>query len=116
MKAIWLNDWVGLNKANLEKLFGLHSEELHDIDLLLASYKQEDDSGYGFILFRDAQNYYEVNVSNDSKIDLSGQWQPEETSIEVLLFRLNKGNLGAEAASENIFAGPLRELLARLLQ
>lgn len=116
MKTIWLNDWEGSNKAKLEKLFGLHSDELRDIELLLASYKQEDDSGYGFILFRDALNYYEVNVSNDSEIELSGQWLPEETSIEVLLFRLNKGNLGAEAASENIFAEPLRGLLSRLLQ
>ena len=116
MKTIWLNDWVGSNKANLEKLFGLHSDELRDIDLLLASYKQGDDSGYGFIFFRDAQNYYEVNISNDSEIDLSGQWQPEETSIEVLLIRLNRGNLGTESASEKIFAVPLRELLALLLQ
>lgn len=116
MKTIWLNDWINSNKTSLEKLFGLHSDELRDIDLLLASYKQGDDSGYGFVFFKEAQSYYEVNVSNDSEIDLSGQWQPEETSIEALMFRLNRGNLGTEAAGENIYAEPLRELLARLLQ
>ncbi len=116
MKTIWLNDWKDADKNTLETLFGLRLNELNNIDLLLASYKQGDDSGYGFILFETAQGLYEVNVSHDSECNLSGQWQPEETTIEALLFRLQKGNLGSEKAGENIFAQPLQDLLSSLTQ
>lgn len=116
MKTIWLNDWETCNKAKLESIFGLHTNELVNINLLLASYKQGDESGYGFIFFQVAEDFYEVNVSHDSENDLRGQWLPEETTIEALLFRLNRGNLGTEAAGENIFAEPLRLILSRLIQ
>lgn len=116
MNTIWLNDWKNINKSKLEHLFGLSNDALRHIDLLLASYKQGDDSGYGFIFFKIAEDYYEVNVSHDSENDLHNQWQPEETTIEALWFRLSKGNLGTELASENVFADPLRALLTRLMQ
>jgi hypothetical protein len=116
METIWLNDWEDSDKAKLEDLFGLHTHELSNINLLLASYKQGDESGYGFIFFQIAEGYYEVNVSHDSENDLNGQWLPEETTIEALLFRLNRGNLGTETAGENVFAAPLRTLLNRLVQ
>lgn len=116
MKSIWLNDWENADNTKLEHFFGLHSHQLRDINVLLASYKEGDVSGYGFIFYQIAEVYYEVNASHDSENNLHGQWQPEETTIEALLFRLNRGNLGTEAASENIFAAPLLSLLKRLMQ
>jgi len=116
MKTIWLNDWQDADKADLEKLFALKSGALADIELLLASYKQGDDSGYGFIFFRLNQQFFEVNVSHDSERDLQGQWEPEDTSIEALLFRLHRGNLGSSKASENIFDDALKNLLKSLMQ
>ena len=116
MKTIWLNDWQDADKAKLEKLFALKSGALADIELLLASYKQGDDSGYGFIFFRLNQQFFEVNVSHDSECNLQGQWEPEDTSIEALLFRLHRGNLGSSRASENIFDEALKTLLKSLMQ
>jgi len=116
MKTIWLNDWQDADKAELEKLFALNSGALDEIELLLASYKQGDDSGYGFLLYRLNQQYYEVNASHDSECNLQGQWEPEDTSIEALLFRLHRGNLGSSKASENVFDEALKSLLKSLMQ
>ena len=116
MNTIWLNDWQDSDVSELEKLFGLKPDQLSDIELLLASYKQGDDSGYGFILFIAGDEYFEVNVSHDSECNLIGQWEPEETTVEALLFRLHRGNLGSEKASENVFALQLKEVLNRLMQ
>ncbi|MDH5425968.1 MAG: hypothetical protein OEY29_13315 [Gammaproteobacteria bacterium] len=115
-KTFWLNDWCGADKSVLEKLFGLKNKQLSDIDILLASYKEGDYSGYGFILFAIGQDFYEVNVSHDSECEFDGQWQPEETTIEALLYRLHRGNLGSAAAGENVFSAELKELLSSLMQ
>ena len=116
MQPIWLNDWKDFNTEKLEVVFGLEKDELKDIEILLASYKESDDSGYAFILLRSDQKLYEVNASHDSAIDFQDQWQPEETSIEVLLHRLNIGNLGSAESGENIFAQPLKKLFSKLMQ
>lgn len=116
MGTIWLNDWQNFEAKDLAKVFALKSTELDGYDLLLASYKQGDESGYGFILFFDGQRYFEVNVSHDSECQLMGQWLPEETSIEALWFRLTRGNLGAAAAGENVFDSALKQLLTSLMQ
>lgn len=114
--TIWLNDWKGFSIGQIENLFGLSQGELSSINLLLASYSQEDDSSYAFLLFYLDDSLYEVNASHDSEIDFNGQWQPEETSVEALRFRLTRGNLGAKEASNNIFADELKAILNSRLQ
>lgn len=116
MKSIWLNDWQAFSIDQLEAVFGLAKGSLDHIEILLASYTESDDAGYAFILFRQQQQLYEVNASHDSLLDFNGQWQPEETTVEALLFRLNKGNLGRIEASENVFANELRQVLNAFLQ
>ena len=115
ISSIWLNDWKDASKKDLEQLFGLANSELDSINILLASYKLGDESAYAFILFSVDDVLYEVNASHDSEVDFEDQWQPEETTIEALLFRLNKGHLGSAKASENIFAVDLTEILHKLM-
>ena len=116
MAAIWLNDWDDSNIRKLEKVFGLKNQELNDIELLLASYRHDDSSGYAFILFSLNSKLYEVNASHDSELEFISQWQPEETSIEALLFRLYKGNLGLNNAGEDMFASALQNILKSMMQ
>lgn len=116
MKSTWLNDWQAYSSFQLESVFGLSKGSLDQIEILLASYTESDDAGYAFVLYRDQQRLYEVNASHDSQLDFYGQWLPEETSVDALLFRLNKGNLGSIKASDNVFADELREVLKAFLQ
>jgi len=116
MKSLWLNDWQAFSIDQLESVFGLNKGTLDQVEILLASYTESDDAGYAFILFRHQQLLYEVNASHDSLLDFQDQWQPEESSVEALLFRLNKGNLGSIKASQNVFADELRQVLKAYLQ
>lgn len=116
MKNYWLNDWSNGSASLLETIFGIERGSLDDVDILLASYVASDDSGYAFILYQENQQLYEINASHDSEIDFLGQWIPEQTSVEVLLFRLNRGNLGSAEASDNLFADELRLLLKQYVQ
>ena len=115
MKSVWLNDWKDSDTSVLEKLFSLNNKVLDSINILLASYKAGEETANAFVLFLNDGILYEINASHDSEQDFKGQWLPEETSIEALLFRLNKGNLGSIKASENIFDQELREILAKLM-
>lgn len=97
--------------------------------VLFAVYKSESYSGYAFVLFEKDGVLYEVNGSHCSCYGLEGQWMPEETTLEALEHRLNKGTLGLEKspnaenncfddedwadvlASDNIFANELRAFI-----
>ena len=116
MSPFWLNDWQDADLSQLQQLFALTTNELDNIELLLASHHQEDDAGYAFILFSSNQCLYEVNASHDSELDLSGQWQPEETTVEALLFRLHRGNLGLGQQGDDLFANDLLAVLKRFMQ
>lgn len=84
-----------------------------DIDILLASYTYEYYSGYAFVLFRDKANgnLYEVNGSHCSCYGLEGQWSPEETTVQVLRHRLERGRLGRDYDGRNEFAEELAQVL-----
>jgi len=113
---MWLNDWKGFSIEQIEDLFGLSEGELSGINLLLASYSQDDDSSYAFLLYEFNHTLYEINASHDSEIDFNGQWQPEETSYDALRFRLTRGHLGSKEASSNIFAEELKVIINSKLQ
>lgn len=114
--TIWLNDWKDYSIERIENVFGLRRGELSAINLLLASYSQEDDSSYAFLLYELNGRLYEINASHDSEVDFKGQWQPEETVLEALHFRLTRGHLGSKEASSNIFADELKAILNSRLQ
>lgn len=85
-------------------------------EVLLASYTYEDYSGDAFVLFRKGDKLYEVNGGHCSCYGLEGQWEPEETNVEALRHRLEKGDLGYEGWREkhNVFADELKQILDKL--
>lgn len=100
------------NKAQLSR--ALESPEWAGIEVLLASYSYENYSGSAFVLFRRDGKLYEVNASHCSCYGVEGQWQPEETTKEALMIRLDNGTLGDDDYCGNEFAAELREVLAAL--
>lgn len=57
-------------------------------EILLASYGGRDYEGAAIVIFVRDEKYYEVHGSHCSCNGLEGQWSPEETSMEALLYRL----------------------------
>lgn len=114
LAPFYLNDWSNGDILTLQRAFDLDKDVFNDVEILLASYKAESDSGYAFVLYMQNGLLYEVNASHDSNADLEGQWDPEQTSIEILQHRLDKGNLGNAKASQNVFDNQLREVLKYL--
>ena len=79
------------------------------MNVLLASYGTPSYEGYAFVLFERDGKLYEVNGSHCSCYGLEGQWEPEETNVEALLHRLDKGELGASSYDENPFAAEFKK-------
>ena len=92
--CVYLNDWAGVDAARLMQDFALSSRELDGVELLLASYSYDAYSGEAFVLFRHSGVLFEVNASHNSSDDIRGQWEPEDTFIRALQFRLDNGRLG----------------------
>jgi len=89
-------------------------EELSGVEILLAYYDYEDYSGSAFVLFRKDGKLFEVNGGHCSCYGLEGQWTPEETTAEALVFRMDKGDLGVTSewdGRKNLFRDELREVL-----
>lgn len=80
-------------------------------NILFASYGTDNYSGEAFVLFEQDGKLYEVNGSHCSCYGLEGQFEPQETAIEALKLRLDKGHLGHDSYSGNEFAIELREFL-----
>jgi len=79
---------------------------------LLASYGTPSYEGYAFVLFERDGKLYEVNGGHCSCFGLEGQWEPEETTVEAIQHRINRGNLGKGDYQENPFAEELQKVLA----
>lgn len=84
------------------------------VNVLLASYSYENYSGDAFALFEQGGKLYEVNGGHCSCHGLEGQWIPEETTLEALSHRLEKGTLGTNDWCGNEFASELRDVLNKL--
>ena len=87
--------------------------------MLLASYGTEDYGGDAFVLFVRSGRLYEVHGSHCSCYGLgeqnySGdrqtQWEPEETTLDSLWHRLDRGELG-KGYNGNEYANELRQVL-----
>lgn len=107
MKPLFLYDW---NIGGLESLkcdFNITFKELEGINILLASYDfSYEYGGEAFVLFEKDGKLYEVNASYDIYYGLEGQWEPEETTIEALKYRLTEGNW-----DEKYFSNGLKKVL-----
>ncbi|MCW8890610.1 MAG: hypothetical protein OQL20_08135 [Sedimenticola sp.] len=113
-KALFLNEWEDEGLEAIKAVFRLSERALAEIDLLLASYSRDAYCGEAFVLFRKGQTLYEINASHDSGVCMEGQWEPEETLLKALEFRMEKGRLGLSTDGDNLFADELRFLLAEL--
>ena len=113
-QTLFLNDWGEEGLEAIKTAFRLTDRNFTGIDLLLASYSRDAFCGEAFILFRQGMTLYEVNASHDSSDCMDGQWDPEETLLLALEFRLEKGRLGLRTDGQNLFADELRFLLAEL--
>lgn len=103
--------WIekkGKMKGELEK------EQWKAIDVMLASYARETCAGDAFVLFKKDGKLYEVNGRHCSCYGLEGQWEPEETTVESLLHRLDAGSLGNDNYAGNKFATELRAVLSEI--
>jgi hypothetical protein len=67
--------------------FQISDKELEGCEIIFAEYDQPDYEGYAHIIFRKGGKLYEVNGSHCSCYGLEGQWVPEETLLEALMFR-----------------------------
>ena len=103
---MFLNDWKDSGVEGMKNDFGITDAELDGVTVLLASYTYKDHEGDAFVLFERGGKLYEVNGSHCSCYGLSElhrsgstttQWQPEETSVQALRHRLEKGHVGAIA-------------------
>lgn len=112
----FLHRWREANQRTLCRDFALPPGALDSIEILLASYVADSYGGEAFVLFRQAGGLYEVNASHDSEASLEGQWEPEETLVAALRYRLERGRLGRAEDDTNLFADELRRLLAGLEQ
>jgi len=110
----FLNEWCDAGVTTLITLFGLESKQVEPIEILLASYTRDALSGEAFVLFKQEGKLYEVNASHDSSDGLYGQWEPEETLVAALRYRLENGRLGRGEDGAALFAAELAFLLAEL--
>ncbi|MCW8908526.1 MAG: hypothetical protein OQL28_14875 [Sedimenticola sp.] len=113
-QPLFLNDWREGELEALKEAFRVGDREVSGISLLLASYARDALCGEAFVLFRKGGSLYEVNGSHDSSGCMAGQWEPEETLLMALEFRLDKGRLGLRTDGQNLFANELRFILAEL--
>jgi hypothetical protein len=82
------------DKEDLARQFNIDLKELDGATIIFALYEQPSYEGYALVLFERDGKLYEVNGSHCSCYGLEGQWSPEETSVEELMHRIERGNLG----------------------
>ena len=99
-------DWQKDRKEKIAEL--IKSEKYAGIEVLFAYYSYEDYSGKAFVLFRRDGKLYEVNGSHCSCYGLEDQWEPEETTVESIRFRMGKETWtfrGFETELSNVLGG-----------
>ncbi|OMD16244.1 hypothetical protein [Paenibacillus odorifer] len=126
MNPILLNDWKSVEDMyeDFEEDWGIsHNHPItdkDDIEIILASYTNENYEGEAFVLFRRKSDgkLYEVNGGHCSCYGLEGQWNPEETTVEALEYRLVSGTLGKSGWDDDVnrFADELTEALHGLTE
>ncbi len=86
-------------------------DKFKDINILFASYGQDNYSGDAWVLFEKNGKLYEVNGSHCSCYGLEGQWDAEEVVLPELENRLTKGTFGQDDYSGNEFSNELKKFL-----
>jgi len=98
----YLNDWSESGREGMISDFQINENALDGAEILVASYTYEDYSGDAYVLFRRDGKLFEVHGGHCSCYGLEGQWEPEETTKEAILHRLDNGSWGEENKIANI--------------
>jgi len=108
MKQIFLEDF-----ANADDVYRHFDEDPGKEHILLAWYGYGNYSGAAFVVFELDGKLYEINGSHCSCYGLEGQWDPEETTVKALRYRMTQGALGHgdDWYSGSAFGGQLEECL-----
>jgi hypothetical protein len=110
MKTYWLGCFA--NMDDLCRNFNIDEKtDLEGADVLLASYDIDGYEGTAFVLYQQNGKLYEVNASHCSCYGLEEGWNPEETSVEAIRFRMEQGTLGYNS---DVFRAELGEVLDAL--
>ncbi len=82
-----------------------------EVYILLAEYYYEDYSGSAWVLFIENDKLYEVCGSHCSCYGLEDQWEPEETSVEELRYRMDNGRIGSYSHDAQQFKHALERIM-----
>lgn len=86
--------WLGFDSiVDMAEQFEEPHSSFDGMEVLIADYDQGYYEGEAFVLFRRDGKLYEVNGSHCSCFGLEKQWAPEETTVESLKHRLDKGTV-----------------------
>lgn len=103
--TVYLHDWAESGQEGMLENFGTIKRLGRDAEVLVASYTYEDYSGDAYVLFKRDGKLWEVHGGHCSCYGLSEsdycgdsttQWEPEETTREAIMLRLDKGTWGEE--------------------
>ncbi|MDQ0174418.1 hypothetical protein [Bacillus chungangensis] len=86
-------------------------EKYREVNILFASYGQDNYTGDAWVLFEKEGKLFEVNGSHCSCYGLEDQWFPEEVILEELENRLLNGTFGEDKWSGNTFKEELCKFL-----
>lgn len=101
-------------KKDVQGAFTCSDKDMEGVKILLAWYGYGDYDGSAFVLFEHDGKLYEVNGSHSSCYGLEDQWEPEETSVEALRHRIEKGLLGKSSYyDDGVFDVALKKILTR---
>ncbi len=101
-------------KEDVVREFSIQDGDLRDAFILVAWYGYRDYDGSAFVLFERDGKLYEVNGGHCSCYGLEDQWDPEETTAEAIVHRVEHGSLGRDNYyDECTFGDYLLKLLKR---
>lgn len=117
-EPVYLHCFVERNSviSEFEGTYGREPKEneianYEGVNILFASYGQDNYSGEAFVLYEKEGRLFEVNASHCSCYGLENQWEPMETDTKSLKFLLENGRLGHDDYSGNEFAEELKAFL-----
>ena len=73
--------------------FEIKQSELADATIIAAVYEGGSYDGSAMVVYRKDGKLYEVHGSHCSCNGLEDCWNPEETSYDALMFRIEKGDM-----------------------
>ena len=84
------------DRESVLRQFDVKEEDFVNSEIIFAIYSCEGYEGSAFVLFKKDESLFEVNGGHCSCYGLEGQFEPEETTVEALRYRITYGTLGQD--------------------